>query len=119
MLHHSLLFLAQTPAGPSPQGGQSMLPTMIVYILFFIVVFYFMIMRPQKMRQQQQETLVKALQKGDKVVIGGIHGRIASVKDSTVMVSIAENVKIEVDKASVTTVLKRENEPAPAATTAT
>ena len=97
-----------------------MLVSMIGYVVFFIVVFYFLIMRPQKQRQQQQESLVKGLQKGDKVVLsGGIHGRIASVKESTAMISIAENVKIEVDKSSVTTVLKRENEPAPATTTAT
>ncbi len=68
---------------------------------------YFMLFRPQKKRQQEQQRLVSALKTGDKVVTNaGIHGLIANVKETTVMLKVADNVKIEVEKSAVTNVLK-------------
>jgi len=68
---------------------------------------YFMLFRPQKKRQQEQQRLISALKTGDKVVTNaGIHGLIANVKDTTVMLKVADNVKIEVEKSAVTNVVK-------------
>ena len=68
---------------------------------------YFIMFRPQKKRQQEQQRLISALKTGDKVVTNaGIHGLIANVKETTVMLKIADNVKIEVEKSAVTNVLK-------------
>jgi preprotein translocase subunit YajC len=39
------------------------------------------------------------------VTAGGIHGTIAGVKDNTVIVKIADNVKIEVNRSSVNQVI--------------
>jgi preprotein translocase subunit YajC len=99
------LFLAQAqPATPaSPAGG---IGFFIPMILIFVMM-YFVMIRPQKKRAQEQQRLVNALKTGDRVVTnGGIHGLIANVKDSTVIVKVADNVKIEVEKSAVTTVLK-------------
>jgi preprotein translocase subunit YajC len=72
---------------------------------------YFVLFRPQKKRQQEQQRLVASLKTGDRVVTnGGIHGLIANVKDTTVMLKVADNVKIEMEKSAVTTVLKSETE---------
>ena len=69
---------------------------------------YFVMIRPQKKRQEQQQKLVASLKTGDKVVTNaGIHGLISNVKDNTVLVKVADNVKIEMDKAAITTVLKQ------------
>jgi len=77
---------------------------------FIIVIMYFVLIRPQKKRQQEQQRLVSSLKTGDKVVTNaGIHGLIANVKDTTVMLKIADNVKIEVEKSAVTNVLKTES----------
>ena len=58
--------------------------------------------RPQQKKLKQHQTLVSSLKTGDKVVTtGGIHGLIANVKEATLILKIADNVKIEVDKASV------------------
>ena len=68
---------------------------------------YFLLFRPQKKRQQEQQRLISALKTGDHVVTNaGIHGLIANVKETTVILKVADNVKIEFDKAAITTVLK-------------
>ena len=68
---------------------------------------YFVLVRPQKKRQQEQQRLVSSLKTGDKVITNaGIHGLIANVKETTVIVKVADNVKIEMEKSAVTNVLK-------------
>jgi preprotein translocase subunit YajC len=63
--------------------------------------------RPQKKRQEQQQKLVGNLKTGDRVVTNaGIHGLISNVKETTVLVKVADNVKIEIDKSAITNVLK-------------
>jgi preprotein translocase subunit YajC len=105
-------FLAQAqsaaPAAPAP-GGAGGFMNLLPFWFFIIVIMYFVMIRPQKKRQQQQQQLISALKTGDKVVTNaGIHGLIANVKDTTVMLKIADNVKIEVEKSAVTNVLKSE-----------
>ena len=68
---------------------------------------YFMMIRPQKKRQQEQQRLISSLKTGDHVVTSaGIHGLIANLKETTVMLKVADNVKIELDKSAITNVLK-------------
>jgi preprotein translocase subunit YajC len=63
--------------------------------------------RPQKKRQEQQQKLIGNLKTGDRVVTNaGIHGLISNVKETTVLVKVADNVKIEIDKSAITNVLK-------------
>jgi len=70
---------------------------------------YFVLIRPQKKRQQQQQRLVSSLKTGDRVVTNaGIHGLIANVKETTVIVKVADNVKIEMEKSAISNVLKTE-----------
>ena len=74
---------------------------------FIIVIMYFVLVRPQKKRQQQQQRLITSLKTGDRIVTNaGIHGLIANVKETTVIVKVADNVKIEMEKSAVTNVLK-------------
>ena len=112
----TILFLAQQalPAGP-PAGSPSpgLLPSLLPFV-FMIVIFYFLLIRPQQRRQKEQQRLLANLKTGDKVVTSsGIHGLIANVKDSTVLLKIADNVKIEVEKSSVATVSKQTEQPKP------
>jgi len=101
-----LLFLAQAqPAAPAPgpAGGIGF----FIPFIFIFVIMYFVLFRPQKKRQQEQQRLVAALKTGDKVVTNaGIHGLIANVKDTTVMLKVADNVKIEMEKSAIANVLK-------------
>ena len=104
MLSITLIFLAQAspaPAGPAPGIG-----SFVPFILLFIIM-YFIFFRPQMRRQKEQQRLVQALKTGDRVVTNaGIHGLISNVKDSTVIVKVADNVKIEMEKSAITNVVK-------------
>lgn len=100
----SLLAQAQTAAPSGPGGG---LGGFLVPMLLIFVMMYFVMIRPQKKRQMEQQRLISALKTGDRVVTNaGIHGLISNVKDTTVIVKVADNVKIEMEKSAVTTVFK-------------
>jgi preprotein translocase subunit YajC len=100
------LFLAQAqPSAPSPgpAGGIGF----FIPFIFIFVIMYFVLFRPQKKRQQEQQRLISSLKTGDRVVTSaGIHGLIANVKETTVILKVADNVKIELEKSAVTNVLK-------------
>jgi preprotein translocase subunit YajC len=99
------LLLAQAPA-PSPAGAAGGLIGMLPFVFLFVIMYYVMI-RPQMRRQKEQARLVAALKTGDRVVTAsGIHGLISNVKDKTVIVKVADNVKLEMEKTAVTNVLK-------------
>jgi len=83
---------------PASGGGYSML----IFMLLIFVVFYFFMIRPQTKRQKEIKKQREAMKPGDRVVTsGGIYGRVKEIKDSTVLIEIADNVRIKVDKNSV------------------
>jgi preprotein translocase subunit YajC len=97
-------FLAQAAA--SPAGGSSSIIGFLP-ILFMVVIFYYVMVRPQMRRQKEQQRTVAALKTGDRVVTAsGIHGLISNVKETTVIVKVADNVKLEMEKSAVTNVVK-------------
>jgi preprotein translocase subunit YajC len=99
------LFLAQAPAPASPGAGGGLFT--ILPFVFMAVIMYYVMIRPQMRRQKDQARLVSALKTGDRVVTAsGIHGLISNVKDTTVIVKVADNVKIEMEKTAVTNVVK-------------
>ena len=74
-------------------------------VLFFI--FYFLIIRPQQKKQKDHADLISKLDKNDEVItVGGVHATVVSVGDKTAILRIADNVKIEIEKASITQVTK-------------
>jgi preprotein translocase subunit YajC len=93
------LFLLQA-AAPAQQGGG--LSGILMMVLIF-VVFYFFMIRPQQKRQKEIKKQRESMQVGDKVITsGGVYGKIREIKDdNTVIIEIAENVRIKVDKTSV------------------
>jgi len=78
-------------------------------LIIIAVLFYFLLIRPQQKKQKEHEKLVSGVKTGDKVVTaGGIHGIVANVKESTFLVKVADNVKIEFDKSAITSLTKAE-----------
>lgn len=74
----------------------------MIMIVLLIAIFYFLMIRPQQKKQKEIKKFREALKKGDKIITaGGIYGRIKEIKDTTMMVSIANDVTIEIDKGSV------------------
>src|SRR5947207_651593 len=81
-------------------GGGGMMQ--IVFLVAIIGVFYFFMIRPQMKKQKTEVQFRATLEKGAKVVtIGGIHGRILEVNDTTFMIEIDTNVKVKVEKTAV------------------
>ena len=92
------MFLLQA-AQPQQQGGGY---SGLIMIVLIFVVFWLFFIRPQNKKQKEEQKFREALQKGDDVVtIGGIHGKVMEVKETTVLVSIDNNVKIEVEKSAI------------------
>lgn len=74
----------------------------ILLLIGFVVIFYFLLWRPQSKRAKEQQQLVANLAKNDEVITsGGILGKITKVSDQFVVLMIAENVEITVQKQSV------------------
>lgn len=90
----------------SGQGGGEIYSTLIMFAAI-IAIFYFMIIRPQQKRQKEREKLLSAVKKGDKVITaGGMHGEIVGIDDKTVLLEVAEKVKIKVERNSIAVVNK-------------
>lgn len=99
-------FLAQAPAGAPAPGGILGNP-MIMMVLMFVMM-YFLLIRPQRQRQKEQEKLIASVKVGDHVVLnGGEHGIITSTKERTVMIKIADNVKVEYERSAIASVSKK------------
>jgi len=77
--------------------------TSTIYLVVFMVllfgIFYFLIIRPQRKRQQEHQQLTEGLQPGDRVItIGGIYGRIESVREDSVVLKVESGATIRVAK---------------------
>ncbi len=95
-----LLMTPPAPGGEAPNPIVQFLPIIVI-----IAIFYFMILRPQKKKQKAREALVNQMEKGDKVVTSsGIHGTVAQVEDTTVLVQVSDTTKIRFEKSAVNTV---------------
>lgn len=91
---------------PRPSGGLGN-PLLIMVLMF--VIMYFVLIRPQRKRQKDLELKIGALKSGDKIITsGGIHGIVTRVKERTLTVKVADNVKLEVEKSSVSTTLPKD-----------
>ena len=75
--------------------------TIIMFVLMF-VVFYFFMIRPQTKKAKEDKKFREELQKGQKVItIGGIHGKIAEVKDSVVLLEVGEGKRLKIEKSAI------------------
>ncbi len=90
--------LLQAASSADAMGGMSS----IIMIVVLIAIFYFFMIRPQSQKQKKINAFRSSLKNGDKVMTaGGIYGRIKDIKDNTVLLEIADGVKIKIDKNSI------------------
>ena len=82
-------------ANANPLGG-------LPFIIIMVGIFYFVLIRPQNKERKAHDEMVASLVKGERVVTkSGVHGRIASVGDTTIDLEVSDKVKITVDKVFV------------------
>ncbi|KOP72493.1 preprotein translocase subunit YajC [Lysinibacillus sp. FJAT-14745] len=74
----------------------------LIMILIMFVAMWFILIRPAKKRQQETQSMQSNLQRGDKVItIGGLHGEIDSIEDTTITLKIADNVRVKFDRQAI------------------
>jgi len=96
-----LHILLMTPPQGQGAGGSSMASSLIFLVLIF-VVFYFFFIRPQVKRQKDQKKFREGLAKGQKIItIGGIHGRIVEMQETTCTIEVEGGVKLRIEKSAV------------------
>lgn len=102
MLFSNLIMMAP-PAGQGGGGGfTSMLPTLLFFVFMILIMYMFMI-RPQQKRQKEHLNMINNLRKGDKVITSsGIHGTIHDIEEKALVVQIADNTRIKIEKSAIT-----------------
>jgi preprotein translocase subunit YajC len=87
------------------QGIAQFIPLILIF-----VIFYFFLIRPQQKRVKDHKAMVSSLKRGDEIITsGGIIGTIEKVmEDDRIEVNIGENVKVQIIKSTITSLLKKE-----------
>ena len=97
MKNFGILLMAPPEAGQEGGGLQ----TIIMFGAIFLIFYLFMI-RPQMKKQKEQRLFRESLEKGNKIVtIGGIHGKIAEVKENVVVIEVEGGQRLKVEKAAI------------------
>jgi len=95
----------------STDGGGGNPISMFIPIVGMLVIFYFLLIRPQQKRQKETTRMLESLRKGDRIVTAsGLYGTISGMKDNVVVVKIAENVKVEMLKSSISGLVEKGSE---------
>jgi preprotein translocase subunit YajC len=99
----TIAFILQ--AAPSSWG-------LFLPIILMIGIMYLLMIRPQQTRQKKWQAMLEQLKPGNKVVTsGGLRGAIISIKDDALILRIPpDNLKLEVTRNSIVTVITDEAE---------
>ncbi|MDD3742773.1 MAG: preprotein translocase subunit YajC [Lentimicrobiaceae bacterium] len=74
----------------------------LIFLVLIMVVFYFFFIRPQAKKAKDLKKYREALKKGDRIVtIGGIHGKIVEVQDTTFTVEVEDGSRLRIEKSAV------------------
>lgn len=93
-----------TKGAPNPFGG------LIIPIVIFAVMIFFMF-RSQRKEAKKRQNMINAVKKDDKILTaGGIVGKVVKVEDDTILLEIAEKVKIELKKTGIAGVINNVDE---------
>ena len=99
-MFYQLILMAAPQTGN--QGSGNFLLSLLPILLIF-GVFYLLLIRPQQKKQKAHMEMLNMLQKGDKIITsGGLKGTVVGVKENEVVVRIAKEVTVEVEKSYIT-----------------
>jgi preprotein translocase subunit YajC len=104
-------------ADPKAPSAMDSLGSMVPMLLFMFFIIYFLMIRPEQKKQKERLKLLESIKKGDKVMTAaGMYGIVDHVKESTIIVKIAENTKVEFGKSAIVSIMGPDGEkPAEAA----
>lgn len=103
---------ADTAAMPQPSGMETFMQ--FAPLIGIVLLMYFMLIRPQQQRFSEHQKMVRELRRGDRIITGGgVFGTIIKLEgDDVLVVEIADNVRIKVQRASISGVVGRADAPA-------
>lgn len=88
------------------EGGGG--PNMLLFFVLMIAAMYFLLIAPQRKRQKETAKMISEIGSGDEVMtVGGIYGTVTNVKSDRFVIRVGENMKIEVNKSHVASVLNK------------
>ena len=100
--------MADAGAQAANTGAQTDPLASLILPIGLVVLFYFFLIRPQSKRQKEHKQMVSDLQKGEEVLTsGGILGKIIKVNDDFIMLEIADNVSLSIQKSAVQTIMPK------------
>jgi preprotein translocase subunit YajC len=95
-----MLNLILLQAAKANQGGS--LLTQLLFIGGILLIFYLFMILPQQRKQKDMQKFRESLKVGDDVItIGGLHGKVVSLNDSTVTIQVDKNIKLVFEKAAI------------------
>lgn len=87
---------------PGSGGGMGSVATQLLFFAAIFAIFYFLLIRPQQKQRKEREVLLAAVKKGDRVVTtSGIHGTVVGLNEHTVTLKVADQLKLELDRAAI------------------
>lgn len=87
----------------SADSFMGLIPLVVVFI-----IFYFLLMRPQIKRAKEHKKLTESVNKGDEVsTSGGILGKVVDVNENFVIMEVADNVQVKVQRQAIATLLPK------------
>jgi preprotein translocase subunit YajC len=93
--------LAMAPQGGEGGGGGFDF-SFFIMMGAVIVIMYFLMIRPQQKRQKEHQKMLSEIKSGDNVITStGIHGKVTEVDDKTMVLQIADGVKVRFEKSAV------------------
>jgi len=93
----SFILIMQPQGEEGSSGIMSFLPLILI-----VVVFYLFFIRPQMKKSKDQKKFRESLEKGSKVVtIGGIHGRILELGDTTVILDVGNQIRMKFERSAI------------------
>jgi preprotein translocase subunit YajC len=85
---------------------QGSLASSLIMLALMFGIFYFFLIRPQQTQQKKRREMLDSLRKGNTVItIGGIYGQVVEIKDDSLIIQIADNVRIRTVRGAVNSVL--------------
>ena len=71
-------------------------------MIMMFLIFYFILIRPQQKKQKETRNMLDQLKEGDNVVtLSGFHGTVKKIKEDIVVLQIADNVKVKINRSSI------------------
>lgn len=93
------LLLMAPPQGT--EGAGNPLVALLPWVLIFVVIYFFMI-RPQNKKAKEQKLFRESIAKGDRIVtIGGVHGKIVELGETTVIIEVEGQSRLKVEKSAI------------------